>query len=281
MRWACFIFGLMTCATLARAEAVDATQDSAKPKVRVELLANVSAVQPGHPFTVALHFRIAPGWHLYWKNPGDTGAPPKARWTLPAGATAGELQFPVPQRIAAGEGLTAFGYEDDVTLLAVITPGKTIDQKLSLAARVSWVVCRDVCLSEHQDVSLELPVGHERPANSEQFIDSVSRQPLRDADAAQREMSVRIDPTNLSRGEIDFNLKPGETPVDFFPPAADFAVYQKPQLDRTGGAGVYRLPFTLLPGSHDDFTGTGLVVLTDSAGKRIGYELPCAFHFPK
>src|SRR5579864_944263 len=66
---------------------------------RVELLAAQAAAQPGRPFQVGLHFQLEPGWHIYWINPGDSGEPPRVKWTLPAGYQAGPIQWPVPQRI--------------------------------------------------------------------------------------------------------------------------------------------------------------------------------------
>ena len=60
-----------------------------------------------------LYFKLEPGWHVYWKNAGDAGEPPHIHWTLPAGVTAGPLQFPAPKRLPLGP-LMDFGYEDEV-----------------------------------------------------------------------------------------------------------------------------------------------------------------------
>ena len=39
------------------------------------LVADTTSVKPGHPFTAAVQLTIAPGWHVYWENPGDTALP--------------------------------------------------------------------------------------------------------------------------------------------------------------------------------------------------------------
>jgi DsbC/DsbD-like thiol-disulfide interchange protein len=49
-----------------------------------------------------VHFQLEPGWHIYWINPGDSGQPPAFYWTLPLGATAGEVQWPRPERLQTG-----------------------------------------------------------------------------------------------------------------------------------------------------------------------------------
>ena len=64
--------------------------------VKAELLADVSAIQPGKPFNLGVMMKIEPGWHTYWKNPGDSGSPTKISFTAPDGFTIEPLQFPTP-----------------------------------------------------------------------------------------------------------------------------------------------------------------------------------------
>ena len=51
--------------------------------VQLELVPAASSVAPGATVYVALHQKIMPGWHTYWRNPGDAGEPPTMAWTLP------------------------------------------------------------------------------------------------------------------------------------------------------------------------------------------------------
>ena len=53
---------------------------------------------------MALRQEIAPGWHTYWMNPGDSGEPPRIEWALPTGFTAGDIVWPHPERIRRGAG---------------------------------------------------------------------------------------------------------------------------------------------------------------------------------
>src|SRR6185369_2276394 len=61
----------------------------AKDLVKPQLLADVAAVQPGSTFTVGVLLDLAPGWHVYWTNPGDSGLAPTVKFKLPDGFTAG------------------------------------------------------------------------------------------------------------------------------------------------------------------------------------------------
>src|SRR5579872_5810272 len=69
--------------------------------LKAELLCEQTSIQPGGSVTVGFHFRMQKGWHIYWQNPGDSGQAPSITWTLPEGFTAGEIQWPLPQRLVA------------------------------------------------------------------------------------------------------------------------------------------------------------------------------------
>jgi len=90
--------------------------------VKAELLADTNAVVPGKPFTVGLLLRMAPHWHTYWQYSGDFGLPTEIKWELPAGYSAGAVQWPLPNRMVDGGNIITFGYSDGVMLLTEITP---------------------------------------------------------------------------------------------------------------------------------------------------------------
>src|SRR5262245_37274495 len=86
------------------------------PNTQAKLLLSAEAAKPAETITAGVQLRMGPGWHTYWVNAGDSGMPTKINWTLPAGVTAGEIQWPIPETFAAG-GLTTYIYHDDVVLL--------------------------------------------------------------------------------------------------------------------------------------------------------------------
>ena len=76
-------------------------QIDAAPKVHARLIAEREAVAPGGTVTVALEQDIRPGWHTYWINPGDAGAPTEIKWTPAAGLEApARSSGPTPQATA-------------------------------------------------------------------------------------------------------------------------------------------------------------------------------------
>ena len=116
------------------------------PHVHVQLVAPDDQIYPGGANRVGLYFKLEQGWHVYWKNAGDSGEPPRIRWTLPGGVTAGPMQFPAPRRLPLGP-LMDFGYENEVLFPVKLDVAPTVKQgKAVLHAKVSWLVCREVCI---------------------------------------------------------------------------------------------------------------------------------------
>jgi thiol:disulfide interchange protein DsbD len=68
----------------------------------VELVPETVAAAPGSTLYVALRQVITPGWHTYWRNPGDAGQATSLTWTLPSGWGAGDLVWPAPEQDLTG-----------------------------------------------------------------------------------------------------------------------------------------------------------------------------------
>lgn len=147
--------------------------------LQVSLLGEPAAIAPGQEFWVAVQFRMAKGWHIYWINPGDSGEPPRVEWRLPAGFQAGELQWPHPERLVS-KFSTDYGYAGQMLLLAPIRPPANLASggKAALAGTVKWVVCREVCIPGKAEIALSLPVQRDpAPQPSKLFGDARQRIP--------------------------------------------------------------------------------------------------------
>jgi thiol:disulfide interchange protein/DsbC/DsbD-like thiol-disulfide interchange protein len=184
LRRTVFILGLLACfAVPALAAPVKADH------LEAELVSEVDAIQPGKPFWVALRFKFEEHWHTYWKYPGDSGLPTSIEWKLPAGFTAGEIQWEHPVRIEVA-GLAGYGYEGEVYHLVQITPPATLKpgESVTLAAKAKWLVCKESCIPGSADLTLPLAVKAAAvpSALTQAFSDARAKLPL-----AQSEWKVR------------------------------------------------------------------------------------------
>ncbi len=158
-----------------------ATAQAEGPHARVELLADVRGVLPGQPFALGVRFKLDRGWHVYWQNPGDSGQAPRIDWQLPQGFSAGDIEWPYPRQVSPPPVVT-YGYEDEVLLPVAVTPPATPvgPGQVSLRATVRYLVCKDLCLPEQAQVSLDLPLlerADPDPAGQRAIADARARQP--------------------------------------------------------------------------------------------------------
>ena len=127
------------------------------PQLTVDLVAEPTPIISGKTVTLALRFNPVPGWHIYWKNPGDSGLPPSVTWKLPPGWTAGPLQFPFPEKILLPP-LVSYGYEQETLLLTTFTipDYEKIPSSFPIEADIEWLVCKETCLPGKAHLNLTL-----------------------------------------------------------------------------------------------------------------------------
>jgi thiol:disulfide interchange protein DsbD len=133
--------------------------------VKASLVAADASVKPGQPLTVALRLVHDAHWHTYWLNPG-TGLATSLKWNLPAGWTAGEIQWPAPLALKDKAGNTiGNGYEGELFLPVTLTPpaNVTAGSSVELKASADWLMCAEICVPGSADVSLTLPVSTGTP----------------------------------------------------------------------------------------------------------------------
>ena len=143
-----------------------ALPSAASNHAKVTLASEADAVTPGQAFHISFDFELEDGWHIYWKNPGDSGLATMVHWELPSGFAVGSLQWPVPEQIAI-EGLMNYGYEGSPSLIQKLIPPSGLEgeeftlegNEVILSAKLEWLICKEVCIPESVEVSLTLPIS--------------------------------------------------------------------------------------------------------------------------
>ncbi len=142
--------------------------------VRLTLLADVTRVTPGQQVTLGARFDIAPGWHIYWVNPGESGLATEATFTAPAGFRVGAVRFPGPARFDSPGDITSYGYQELAMLSAVVAaPDRVAGARVQFSVQASWLACLDICVPGRGVAQMELdaarPGEPSQPAHADLF----------------------------------------------------------------------------------------------------------------
>lgn len=163
MRILRLIFALFLMFDVVSLPALAASDSANAAHVQVRLLVLPQGLNRGQPAEAGLYFKLDPGWHIYWMNAGDAGEPPRVRWTLPEGITAGALQFPAPTRLPLGP-LMDYGYVNDVLFPLTLNVAKTAKPGTQvLHAKADWLVCQSSCIPGRAELEISREI-HEHPA---------------------------------------------------------------------------------------------------------------------
>lgn len=144
--------------------AVPAAQSESlsSPRARVTLLSASDSATPGQPVELGLHFRFQPGWHIYWRNPGDAGQAPRIEVVAPPGSAVSDVRWPAPVRHVDGP-VTTFVHQGDVLLPFTLTLPAVLSGASELTVKADWLVCKDICIPEQGVFRLVLPPGKASP----------------------------------------------------------------------------------------------------------------------
>ena len=200
IKWCVTLLASLLTVGLAMAEPVKTGHAA------VELIAEHAAVVPGDQFLGALKLDLQDGWHVYWKNAGDSGEPPEIEWKLADGVSAGAFTWPAPHAIPIAT-LMNYGYEHQVVLpFQVNLPaGLKAGDKVELKGQARWLICSDVCVPEQAQINLTLPVEaspRSDEAASKLIFETLSAIPQ----PASGEMKVQRTPMGFRLGVVDADL---------------------------------------------------------------------------
>ena len=148
-----------------------------------------SVAQPGATVWVAIRQVIEPTWHTYWRNPGDTGLATSIAWKLPKGVTAGEPQWPVPERFTTGP-IVNFGYRGAATALVPLHVARDAAITGVAQAKLFLLECQEMCIPESVTLDINL---HDAPGSTAMFNQAHSAMPKPFGGAA----SLSVEPASL------------------------------------------------------------------------------------
>lgn len=144
---------LFVSLTPARAESASAWSQDAKSAVRLIAGAN----KAGAPLRAGIEIKMQPGWHTYWRYPGDSGVPPRFDFSGSDNVKAATVSFPAPHLFSDDSG-NSVGYKDGVVFPVSIVPkdpGKPVNARL----KIEYAVCEKLCVPAEGKAELALGPG--------------------------------------------------------------------------------------------------------------------------
>ena len=149
IRWLALLLILVWTARLA----------TARSATQAALLLSADTAKPGETVLAGVRLTMGLGWHTYWRNPGEAGLATTITWTLPPGVQAGDIQWPVPEKLIV-EDITSYDYNGEVVLLVPLTVSASAAQgEQEIVARLSWLECEVNCVPGRATVQAKLTIG--------------------------------------------------------------------------------------------------------------------------
>ena len=279
-RYAMVLFSVLS---LLSAFAVSGNSEEEHKHVKAKIIADVSAINPGASFELAVLLEIDPHWHIYWKNPGDSGLPTSVEFELPQGFRVGGIRWPVPSLLKGAGNLTDYGYEDSLLLSVVVTapPGLKSGSTVDIEGNVSWVSCKDICIPGRAKLELELPVSDtSEGVNSDLFSEWRAKLPV---NHSGKKPPFGIGVKTAAKGENETSVSilldsaDGVSGVDLYPVPGNSFIVNNIAVKSDESGDKTSISFDVKKLESKGTSGTELetlIVYTDKSGKRSGFELP-------
>ncbi|MBO39595.1 MAG: disulfide bond formation protein DsbD, partial [Rhodospirillaceae bacterium] len=125
----------------------------------VRLIASSNAVGESSQLHLGLHFKMKPGWKIYWRSPGDAGFPPYPDWSGSENLEKMRIDWPAPTRFSV-IGLETLGYKGEVVFPLTLKPLE-YGKRVKIRSKVRYLTCDQICIPYEATLALSLPPGPE------------------------------------------------------------------------------------------------------------------------
>ena len=167
----------------------------------------------------ALRLQLAPGWHTYWRQPGDAGVPPTFTFDGSTNLAASNVLFPVPTRMME-DGAAIFGYRDDVVFPLQLTP-QDARRPIELDVKLAYAICERICVPAQAELHTTISSGPIAAEATAALIEAL-RQVPKSLSAREGSSLFKISPAaGVTPGWTLTWQGPGPAPSDVFAEAPE------------------------------------------------------------
>jgi hypothetical protein len=249
--------------------------------VKSELITDVSQIKAGEAFKIGVRFKIEPNWHIYWKNPGDSGLPTSVNFVVPDGFIAGDLRWPIPMIFKRPGDIEDFGYEGSLLLFAEVRAPSDLSnyETIPIKAEARWTSCSDICIPGKSDLETSvISTDSETHINRLLFEEWEKRLPINyDAGTspfvAVIEGSMNSDQSD-SNITVSLDWRKKTLDVDWIPAPEGELEIDNIQIDKRNAKTDIAFKASVYPGQKlDSNVLESLVLYVDKDGRRNGTVL--------
>jgi len=265
----------------SRARAQDASDWTTQAHTAARLIAGATATTRGASFVRAgIEIKLDPGWHTYWRDPGDTGVPPTFDFSGSHNVKSAKVLWPAPESFPDGAGGTSIGYVDHVILPVRVAPDTAAKHSV-LHLKLNYAVCGDMCIPVEAHLQLALDGNGADDAAIEKAQSRVPRQVPLGAEIGAKSgasndlaiLGVHREPGQPHDRVVVDVAAPAQTPVQLFVegPTPDWSL---PQPKSTGGDGSVRHFSFDLDGLPPDAKAKGATLTFTAVSAAGAIEVP-------
>lgn len=194
-------------------------------EIQVRLISAVDSIHENKEIEGAIQVKQSPGWHSYWRSPGESGLAPGFNWETSKNIEDVKVFHPVPKRFDE-MGIKTFGHDGDIMFPFT---AKLIDETkpARLNLQLTTMVCNEICVPQSAQVSMELEKGKGLTSEHARIIDfAKTKVPvIGDTD------NLKIDNITVTENAVVINTfsQKGYDRADIFLEIGDFAMTQNPE----------------------------------------------------
>jgi DsbC/DsbD-like thiol-disulfide interchange protein len=155
--WLVAAVGALVVGASGALAADDASRWDGDARSAARLIAGSRPAGAAAPLRAGIEIRLKPGWHTYWRYPGDAGVPPQFDFARSQNVKQAVVLWPAPQRLVEDGGVS-IGYARDVTLPLRIVP-QNRGKPVTLRLKLNYAICEKLCVPAEATSELLLPAG--------------------------------------------------------------------------------------------------------------------------
>ncbi|GJM17117.1 MAG: hypothetical protein DHS20C13_24440 [Thermodesulfobacteriota bacterium] len=255
--------------------------------VKVTLVSNIDTVKPGDSFKLGALMDIDPGWHIYWKYPGETGLPTKLKFTVPDGYQVAEVMWPVPSVYNKDNGGKDFGYDNSVLLWTDIeVPSNAqLDKSAKIETQISWISCKEICIPGKEKLVYDVTVSEQTKLTRKALFSKWHNYLPESIGDRENPFNFSVVTTELgddiTKVVLEVENKTHNEEIEYYPNPEDSLIIQNLKYIKSKEGEVTEISFDVQTQDGVLLSETvldGLIVYSDSQKKRSAVEIKIDFN---